>query len=102
MPYRFTPLTTKIQFVTFVRMPYLIYQACLHTGTLSATRYIQEAVIARLNQDLDLDLDELRNELPPSRSRAACLSNPHERRVSHNQSGGVAFVGPANTNEEVE
>jgi hypothetical protein len=73
----------KVQFVTFARMPSLIYKAAKAQGTVSNTRYIQEAVCEKLARDLDLDLDGLLNELPPPRGAASVLRHgtvPHRGR----------------------
>lgn len=83
----------KIQFITSARMPSLIYQACVKTGTRSNTRYIQQAVCAALSRDLGIDYQTLLNELPPSRGNSAHLFHgaPDPSRI-----------GPGNTSEEVK
>lgn len=94
MPFRLDPrygFRAKIQFVTSAAMPNLIYRACLATGTVSNTVYIQRALVAALARDLDLDEADLLAGLPAPRSSAATL---------HNRVLPVR-IGPANTIEEV-
>jgi len=58
----------------------MIYDACDLLGTPSNTRYIQEAICARLASDMGLDYDALIAKLPPTRSsvglRAARAHGP--------------------------
>lgn len=75
MPYRLTEGRTKIQFVTFTAMPSLIYKACVATGVVSNTRYVQEAVNEKLARDLGLDLDELTAMLPTPKGPAKFLTD---------------------------
>lgn len=91
MPFRLDRFTGKIQFVTFAAMPSMIYQACKATGTVSQTRYCQEAVCEKLSRDLGVPLGELLAKLPPPRGKAATLMMPP----------GGPRIGPANTIEEV-
>jgi hypothetical protein len=93
MPFRLTDERAKIQFLTSARMPNLIYRACVKTGTLSNTAYIQRAVCEALARDLDIPLADLLAELPPHRGNAATLFDGTRRAVHR--------VGPANTVEEV-
>jgi hypothetical protein len=73
LPFRLDEHRAKIQFITSASMPHNIYKACLKTGTPSNTRYVQEAVCARLAQDLGVPVEELLNELPPARSMSGVL-----------------------------
>lgn len=73
MPFRLDEHRAKVQFITFARMPHLIYKACIKTGTPSNTRYVQEAVCERLSRDLDIPLQDLMDELPPARGMAGVL-----------------------------
>lgn len=91
MPHRLNEFRAKIQFITFAAMPSMIYRACQATGTVSQTRYCQEAVCERLSRDLGVPLDELLVRLPAPRGKAAALLEP---------SGGPR-IGPGNTVEEV-
>lgn len=88
MPFRLTEHRAKIQFLASARLPYLVYKASVATGTPSNTAYIQRALCEKLARDLDLDLAELIDEQPPSRSRAGEL-----RTHRH--------TGPGNTVESV-
>lgn len=101
----------KVQFTTAARHPYLIYQACLATGTVSNTVYCQHALVDALARDLGVDRDDLIAELPTPRGPANHLWNPEEHtlgryeRIRH----GIALapatlvrIGPANTVEEVK
>lgn len=113
MPFRLPGLDpkwegrAKMQVTTANWMPLFIYRACLATGIISNTVYVQRAVCEALARDLDLDLDELLADLPPPRGPAKHLYDPREgtmnryRVVTEDQSGGRLMVGPANTVEEV-
>lgn len=119
MPFRVNrwdyPDRAKIQFTTSAEMPHLIYQACMRTGVLSNTRYCQLAVVDALVRDLGVSRESLLANLPAPRGPAAHLYDPdgdngghpmdrydHKTRpVSEDQTGGVLYTGPANTNEEV-
>ena len=81
MPFRLDEFRAKIQFVTSAEMPSLIYRACLTTGTLSNTRYIQEAVCEKLSQDLGIPLQDLLDRLPPPRTSASVPWGPDRRPV---------------------
>ena len=104
---RWAGTRAKIQFTTSAQMPYLIYQACLKTGTVSNTVYIQHAVVEALARDLNLSTEELLASLPEPRTTAKHVIHPDDpignRRVpiTEDQSGGVVRIGPANTNENV-
>lgn len=109
MPFRLNPekygeFRAKIQFVTFARMPRLIYQACLKTGTISNTVYIQRAVCEALARDLEIPLEDLLAECPRSRGPSAHLYDPDRKKrpVSLDFTGGVRRIGPGNTVEEVK
>jgi hypothetical protein len=91
LPFRLDRFTAKIQFVTFSKMPAMIYRACQTTGTVSQTRYCQVAVCEKLSKDLDVPLGELLAMLPPPRGKAAALLTPP----------GGPRIGPANTDETV-
>jgi hypothetical protein len=73
MPFRLNEFTAKVQFTTSARTPNLIYKACLKTGTVSNTAYVQRAVAEALARDLDIDLQELLDELPPNRGASHVL-----------------------------
>lgn len=90
-PFRLDQFRTKIAFVTYAGMPSQVYQACKITGTVSLTRYYQEAVCQRLATDLGIPLENLLARLPPPRGKAATLLMPPDG----------PRVGPANTDEEV-
>jgi hypothetical protein len=69
MPYRLNEHRAKVQFLASARIPSLLYRASVATGLPSNTVYVQRAVCEALARDLDLDLDELIAEQPPSRGR---------------------------------
>lgn len=58
---------TKIQFITSVKMPSLIYKAVVKTGKASQSVYIQHAVCEALARDLGVPLAELLADLPKPR-----------------------------------
>lgn len=110
-PYQF-PGRTKVQFTTSTAMPHLIYRACLATGTVSNTVYIQHAVAHALARDLMIPVEKILADLPAPRGPSGHLYDPAEgtmNRYSHvdgrdvalDQSGGQRRIGPANTIEEV-
>ncbi len=109
-PYRF-PGRTKIQFTTSARMPTDIYHACLATGMVSNTVYIQHAVIDALVRDLGVPREVLVGALPPPRGPSGHLFDPEaekmnryrkaRRPITEDPTGGVLHIGPANTVEEV-
>jgi len=72
MPHRLNEFRAKIQFVTSARTPSLIYKAVVKTGKVSNSVYIQHAVCEALSRDLGIPLQELLDELPPPRGKAAC------------------------------
>lgn len=92
MPFRLNEFRAKIQFVTSAEMPNLIYRACLRTGTVSNTVYIQHAVAEALARDLDIPLERILANLPEPRGRAKNLLLRDESHLR---------IGPANTYEEV-
>lgn len=107
-PFRLSEFTAKVQFTTSAEMPSMVYRACLKTGTVSNTAYIQEAVAERLSRDLDIPLQRILDNLPPRRNAAAHLFNPDGRHpmartqpINVDPSGGVFRIGPANTDEQV-
>lgn len=73
MPFRLDEHRAKIQFITYAAMPHDIYKACLITGVMSNTRYVQEAVCEKLSRDLGVPIHELLDRLPPCRTTAAVL-----------------------------
>lgn len=81
MPFRLNEHRAKIQFITFARMPSLIYKACLAKSIPSNTRYVQEAVCWKLSQDLGIPYESLLAELPPPRGKAAVLFGDDRRRA---------------------
>jgi hypothetical protein len=81
MPYHGLDHKAKIQFVAPPNFPSLIHKACVETDTVSNTRYIQEAMCARLARDLGLDEQELIDSLPPSRGMAAALFGGDRRAI---------------------
>ena len=89
IPVHLRDLRVRIQFVSFARMPNLIYKACVKTGTVSNTRYIQEAVCARLSADLGLDYEELLNDLPPGRGWALARLHGNDPSKYDNVTAGV-------------
>jgi hypothetical protein len=76
MPFRLDQFKAKVAFVTFAAMPSMVYKACEATGTVSLTRYYQEAVCEKLSRDLNVPLDHLLARLPPPRGKAATLLTP--------------------------
>jgi len=111
MPFRLDEFRAKMQFTTGAWMPHMVYTACVKTGVVSNTRYVQEAVCEKLARDLDLDLKGLLDRLPDCRRQ---VIDPAERTnarpgnmnalgtpVNRDPSGGRVMVGPANTIEEV-
>jgi hypothetical protein len=110
-PYKF-PGRTKIQFTTSARMPSDVYRACLLTGTVSNTVYIQHAIVEALSRDLGIPRDTLLGALPPPRGPSQHLYDPAEgtmnryqrarRPITEDNTGGVSNIGPANTHEEVK
>jgi hypothetical protein len=115
MPFRLRaeghPDRTKIQFTTNVEMPNMVYRACVATGVVSNTVYVQHAVCEALARDLGIPLDDLIEMLPPPRGPASHLYDPenghpmdryrHRTIPTGQLNGGVVRVGPANTDEEV-
>ena len=113
-PYEF-PNRAKIQFTTSARMPSDIYRACLVTGVVSNTVYIQHAVIDALSRDLAIPRATLLGALPPPRGPSGHLYDPDEgtmnrfqkarppigKAITEDHTGGVLRPGPANTHEEV-
>jgi hypothetical protein len=93
MPFRIGdqwPNRCKVQFTTSAATPSLVYKACLATGVISNTVYIQHAVCEALSRDLGIPLEDLLADLPEPRGRARDL-------IAH----GVVMPGPANTIEDV-
>ena len=84
MPFRLNEHRTTIKFVTFAQMPTLIYRACLATGTVSNTRYIQEAICEKLARDGIEPVESLKAKLPPCRSNAATLFDGSRTSVGKN------------------
>jgi hypothetical protein len=108
MPYRLNEFVAKIQFVSSAEMPRLVYLACQKTGIPSNTAYYRRAVAERLAADLDLPLDRILMNLPPTRGPAGHLYDPDQHTMARypvgvhaDQSGGVFRIGPANTDEQV-
>ncbi len=104
MPFRLDPnvygeFRGKIQFVTSAEMPSLVYRACLATGTMSNTVYIQHAVCEALSRDLGIPLGDLIDNLPKGRTRLR--ESAGHVPVVGDQTGGVTRVGPGNTIEDV-
>lgn len=112
MPFRIDEHRSKIQFTSSAEMPYLIYRACIATGTVSNTVYLQHAVVAALARDLGLDPQPLLDALPPARGSAAALFNPSgghpmdryttSAAITVDPTGGTIRIGPGNTVEEVK
>lgn len=85
--------------------PSLIYKACLATDTLSNTAYIQDALCEALARDLNIPIEDLKAQMPPRRTRSAHLYDPDKdsyKRISSDNSCGVARPGAGNTTEEVK
>jgi len=85
--------------------PSLIYQACLNTGTLSNTAYIQDALCEALARDLGMSVEDLKAQMPPRRTRSLHLYNPDRdgyKRIGQDNSCGVARPGATNGSEEVK
>ena len=106
MPFRLSAWRAKIQFTTSAEMPSMIYQACKATGTVSGTVYCQHALAHALARDLDLPVELILEGLPPPRGPAAHLYDPEQHTMARHPvtvdpSGGVDWIGPANTDEEV-
>lgn len=102
MPFRIDkdqfPNRAKVQFTTSASMPHMIYRACIATGTVSNTVYIQRAVAAALARDLNIPLEQVMADLPPPRGPSGHLWDPEE----HGMRRMPVRIGPANTVEEVE
>ena len=104
-------MPTKIQFTTNVEMPSMVYRACLATGVVSNTVYVQHAVCQALARDLGVPLDDLVDMLPPPRGPASHLYDPsgthpmdryRTRAIPTGQlNGGVVRIGASNGDEEV-
>lgn len=58
---------TKMQFITSIKMPRMVYKAVVARGMASQSQYIQHAVCEALARDLDLPLDDLLADLPKAR-----------------------------------
>lgn len=115
MPFRVKcdgyPDRTKIQFTTNVEMPAMVYTACLATGVVSNTVYMQRAVCEALARDLGVPVGDLLAKLPPPRGPAAHLYDPSDghpmdryadRSFDTGQlNGGVVRIGAGNGDEEV-
>lgn len=71
-------------------MPTLIYRACLKTGKVSNTVYIQHAVAEALARDLEIPLERILARLPEPRAAANRLMEPR-----------ADLVGPGGTVESV-
>jgi hypothetical protein len=91
MPFRLSELSAKIQFITSAQMPSMIYRACLATGTVSNTVYIQRALAEALARDLNIPVEDIMANLPAPRGPAAHLYE-HDQPVR---------IGPGNTIETV-
>lgn len=100
MPHRLDAHRVKVQFVTFTKMPYLIYLACLKTETVSQTRYIQEAICARLARDLEMSEADLLDDLPEPRSRAKHLGL--HQPIHLRRDGGTFRIGPSGGHEFIK
>ena len=92
MPFRLEGYDrAKMQFTTASWMPAMIYRACLATGVVSNTVYVQRAVCEALARDLGLDLHTLLSDLPTPRGPSAHLDDPehHSQRrpVTEDQTG---------------
>lgn len=67
MPFRLGPDRKKIQFLTSASMPMMIFRAREPKGE-SQTRYIQIAVAQRLARDLQIPIEDILADLPPTHS----------------------------------
>lgn len=94
MPFRLNEFRAKIQFTTSARMPSDIYKACVATGTISNTVYIQHAVCAALSRDLGIPLEELLASLPENKTSATRLFDGTRK--------ATVRIGPTNSVEEVQ
>lgn len=111
MPFRLDPkkfpFRAKVQFTTSAEMPNMIYRACLATGKVSNTVYIQHAVAEALSRDLGIPLEEILDNLPAPRGPSAHVYDPDEgtmrrgKSILEDQTGGFVRIGPANTVEDV-
>jgi hypothetical protein len=101
MPFRITEDSSKIQFITSAAMPKRVYDACVATGTLLNTRYVQEAVCDALSRDLGIPLEDLLAELPPCRTRNMVLFDP-DHKGKDGKFIKKARIGMRNTVEEVK
>lgn len=110
MPFRLGPEygqpRAKVAFTTSAEMPSMIYAACLATGCVSNTVYVQHAVARALAEDLGIPFADIVANLPTPRGPTKHVYPPgfraHTRRsVAQDSSGGRTGVGPANTVEEV-
>lgn len=96
MPFRLDEHRAKIQFVVGNRFPSLIYKACLSTGTVSNTRYLQEALCRRLAEDTGTPYESLMAQMPEPRGKAAHLFGDDRRPAPKDR------IGPGATVEEVK
>lgn len=78
MPFRLDEFRAKVQFMTFARMPSLITKAAKKHGYVSNTQYIQHRLCEALARDLDLNVDELKDSLPPATGGAAHFLKKHD------------------------
>lgn len=110
MPFRLDEkygFRAKIQFTTSAEMPYLIYRACVATGTVSNTVYCQMAVAEALSRDLGIPLEDIVANLPTPRGPGKHVFDPSEGKmvrgkpITDDHTGGRVMIGPANTHEEV-
>jgi hypothetical protein len=106
MPFRLNEFRAKVQFTTSAKMPNLVYQACVRTGTVSNTVYYQRAVCEALSRDLGIPIEDLLADLPEPRGPAKHVFDPADHSmdrygIARDHTGGRSFVGPANTVEEV-
>lgn len=86
------PGSASLMFRAQAEFPWLIYQACLASGTVSNTAYIRNAVAEALARDLGIPLEEITKNFPPLRTRSATL-------FVHGN--GPVRYGQGNTVEEV-
>lgn len=78
MPMKVDEVRGKVQFATSAEMPWLIYQACLATGTRSNTAYLQRVVSEALARDLGIPVETILERIPTLHGPAGHLFDPRE------------------------
>lgn len=72
-PFRLNEFRAKIQFVTSAETPSLIAKAAAKRDLSSNTEWLQHTIAAALAKELDLDLQQRMERLPPNRATPTIL-----------------------------